>query len=80
MKTASAIKKLEKAGFAVKQMGNAITAKLPTAERLVEFFDQRGEVVCLGFRHQNDHSDTMSDYCATIFCDSMAQAMRLASK
>ena len=40
----------------------------------------RGEVVCLGFRHQNDHSDTMSDYCATIFCDSMAQAMRLASK
>ena len=78
MKTANAVKKLEKAGFERLSGYRNISYAKPNMNRVVEFLDQEGSVICLGFRHKDDHSDSMTDYCATIWCDSLAQAMRLA--
>jgi hypothetical protein len=77
MKLQNAVKKLEKAGFKVKTNDNFVSAKKEGHRRLVEFFVQRDdEVTCLGIRHEDDKSDSMSDYCATLFCDNITQAIK----
>jgi hypothetical protein len=37
------------------------------------------EAVCIGFRHEDDHTDIQSDYFAKTYCDSLTQAMRYAA-
>lgn len=82
MQTENAVKKLEKAGFTrsapIQNRENFFSFAKEGHDRLVEFIDQRGSAICIGFRHKNDHSDSQSDYCASIFCDNISQAMRLA--
>jgi hypothetical protein len=78
MKLQNAINKLNKAGFNVKSNDNYFfSAKKEGHRCLVEFFVQRdGEITCVGFRHEDDKSDSMSDYCATMFCDNITKAIK----
>lgn len=80
MKIESAIKKLTKAGFNVKQDGILYSAKKEGCKYLVEFLRNGGtdDATCIGYRRENDHSDSMSDYCATFFCQNLTQAIRSA--
>ena len=78
MKTENAIKKLEKNGFVQQDNVRMFVFAKPGCRRVVEFLNQNENVICLGFRDKDDHSDVQSDYCATIFCDSLKQAMTLA--
>ena len=85
MTTATAIKKLEKNGFKVTQNpnnGQFHSAKKEGSKTLVEFTrnGREDEVSCIGIRDENDHSDSMTDYCATIFCRSLKQAITLAAR
>ena len=80
MKVTNAIKKLQKAGFTITREHGFFTAEKPELRRVVEFA-QNGtadEITCIGFRHKNDKSDSMTDYCATMFCDNLTQAIKLA--
>lgn len=76
MQTINAIKKLEKSGFQVVQTGNRCTAQ--TNQYVISFFDLYGDITCINIRHQNDHSDAMSDYSAGVFCGNITQAIKLA--
>ena len=79
MQTSNAIKKLEKLGFVRMEGESKFSFTKPELKDCVEFFDQKSEAICLGVRRKTDHSDSMSDYCATWFCDSMAQAVRMCA-
>jgi hypothetical protein len=80
MTIANAIKKVTKAGFTVTQNGQRYSAKKQGLSHLVEFSKNGREdtITCVGVRHQNDHSDSQSDYCATIFTNNITQAIKLA--
>jgi len=77
MKTTNAVKKLEKLGFSNRGDQRSFSFSKDGSNYRIEFFDQTGSVICLGIRRENDHSDSMTDYCATIFADSLSQAIRL---
>jgi hypothetical protein len=81
MTITNAIKKVTKAGFTVTQNGKRYSAKKDGVNYLVEFSQHGSEdiITCIGVRHKNDHSDSQSDYCATIFTDNISQAIRLAN-
>ena len=78
MKIQNAINKLNKAGFTIVQNGNIFSASKPNGKKVVEFLrnGRSEEIACVGFRNIDDASDSQIDYCATIFCDSLNQAMR----
>ena len=79
MKVTNAISKLEKNGFIVNKNGNSFSAKSNFTPYLVEFFKNGGgsdEIVCVGIRHEKDHSDAYSDYSAGIFYPSLASAIK----
>ena len=80
MKITSAISKLEKNGFAVKQDSQLFTATKAGLRYVVEFIKNGSSdsIACVGVRHQSDRSDSQSDYCATIFCKNVTQAIKLA--
>ena len=80
MKITSAITKLEKNGFTIKQDSQLYTATKTGLRYVVEFMKngRSDETACVGVRAINDRSDSMSDYCATIFCKSLKQAIELA--
>jgi hypothetical protein len=80
MTITNAIKKVTKAGFTVTQNGQRYSAKKEGINYLVEFIKNGSEdaIACVGVRHQNDHSDSQSDYCATIFTNNITQAIKLA--
>jgi hypothetical protein len=81
MKIQNAINKLQKNGFTVTtEDGRCFTATKQGLRRVVEF-SRNGwsdEATCIGFRPINDHSDPITDYCATFFCDSLIRAIRSA--
>jgi hypothetical protein len=82
MKIQNAINKLHKNGFAVAtQDDRFFTASKRGLRRVVEFSrnGRSDEATCIGARPINDHSDPLTDYCATFFCDSLAKAIRSAS-
>jgi hypothetical protein len=81
MRIQNAINKLHKAGFTVTEDHGFFTAKKDNCRRVVEFSrnGRSDEATCIGYRHENDHSDPPSDYCATLFCDSLAAAIRGAT-
>ena len=76
MNVANAIKKLNKAGFEVVQNGNRYNAK--ANGQVIRFIDQSDRVICINVRSENDHDDVMTDYSAGVYCDNIAQAIRLA--
>jgi len=80
MKITSAITKLEKNGFAIKQESQLFTATKTGLRHVVEFMKNGGsdETAFVGVRAINDQGDSQSDYCATIFCRSLKQAIQLA--
>ena len=82
MKIQNAINKLQKNGFAVAtQDDRFFTASKQGLRRVVEFSrnGRSDEATCIGTRPINDHSDPVSDYCATLFCDSLTAAIRSAT-
>ncbi len=80
MKIENAIKKLNKEGFTVIEANGFYSAKKIGCKKLVEFHrnGRSDEATCIGYRRENHHSDSMTDYCATFFCDSLARAIKLA--
>jgi hypothetical protein len=80
MKITSAITKLEKNGFTIKQESQLFTATKTGLSSVVEFMKngKSDETAFVGVRAINDRSDSQSDYCATIFCNSLKQAIQLA--
>ena len=75
----SAIKKLEKNGYAVTSSGNIFLAS-KTASRHVIGFHRNGrqdEVTCISVRSHDDHSDARSDYVAGTYVDTITGAIRL---
>jgi hypothetical protein len=78
MKIQNALNKLNKAGFTISENGNRFSASKPNSKKVIEFLrnGRSEEIACVGFRNINDVSDSQIDYCATIFCDSLNQAMR----
>ncbi len=76
MQTINAIKKLTKSGLQVVQNGNRYSAK--TAKDVISFYDQSGQIILIKVQDQNDHDDSMTDYCAGIWCDNITQAIKLA--
>jgi len=78
MKIQNALNKLNKAGFTIVENGNIFIASKPNGKKVVQFLrnGRSEEITCVGFRNINDASDSLIDYCATIFCDSLNQAMR----
>ncbi len=82
MKIKNAISKLQKHGFTVTQDEGRFTAKKENCSRVVEFRRNgwSDEATCIGYRHESDHSDPMSDYCATMFCESLIGAIRSATR
>lgn len=76
MNVANAIKKLNRAGFEVVQNGNRYNAK--ANGQVIRFIDQSDRVICINVRSENDHDDVMTDYSAGVYCDNIAQAIRLA--
>ena len=80
MKITNAIKKLEKSGFTVTQNGQLYTGRKAGINKVVEFSrnGRSEDATCIGFRHVDDHNDSMTDYCATLFCNSLTQAIKCA--
>jgi hypothetical protein len=82
MKIKNAISKLTKAGFNITNVGNKYTAAKAGCKYVVEFIrnGSSDETACVGYRHQNQFSDSMSDYCATFFCDNLSKAIASATR
>jgi hypothetical protein len=81
MTVTNAIKKLGKAGFQI--VGDYIFSASRMGSRMVIEFSRNGggseEVVCIRVRAKTDHDDSMTDYCAGVYCDSITQAIRLSN-
>lgn len=80
MKIQNAINKLNKAGFKVSQNGIWFTAQKEDCRYVVEFHRNGNseEATGISYRRENHHSDSMTDYCASFFCDSLTRAIRAA--
>lgn len=80
MKVTNAIKKLEKAGFAVIKDSARYSAR--RKNDIIEFMQNGGgsdQAICIRIMSANDHDDMMTDYSAGTWCDNLSQAIRLAS-
>jgi hypothetical protein len=83
MTIANAIKKLERNGWAVRHWERQYIARKDGLNTEISFLPNGQDLpdnsaVCLRVRNVSDLDDIQSDYCAGSFCDSMAQALRLA--
>lgn len=80
MTITNAIKKVTKAGFTVTQNGQRYSAKKEGLKYLVEFLKNGSEdlAICIGVRHESDHSDSREDYSATIYTNNITRAIKLA--
>ena len=76
----NALKKLEKYGN-INQNGSRYSVQRDGQEVTVirNGGEGRAEVAVIRVRSINDHDDPMSDYSAGVFCDTLAQAIRLAN-
>lgn len=80
MKLENAIKKLSKHGE-VKQNGGSFWAEVNN--HVIQFMangriEEGRHIICLRVRNKKDHDDSMTDYCAGVWCDNMSQALRIA--
>jgi hypothetical protein len=80
MKIQNALKKLERAGFTVVENGQFFTARKVGLSHYVQFTrnGRSDDVATIGVRRNGEKDEPETDYCATSFCDSLAQAMRWA--
>jgi len=78
MKIQNAINKLTKAGFEISTDRNSFVAKKDGLRKVITFIrnGHSDDAVCIGYRYEEDKSDPMSDYCATLFCDTLTKAIR----
>ena len=77
MKILNAIKKLEKNGFSVESNGNQYWVE--TEKHNLSFLKNGGnseEITCIQFRRINDHSDSMTDYHAGYFCNTLTEGIK----
>lgn len=81
MTTAGAVKKLERAGFAVENDGMHFTAKKSGFAKIVEFAKNGREdcVTCIRVRRENDKDEIHTDYSAGFFVDNITQAIKAVS-
>ena len=80
MKTANAIKTLEKAGFKVVSPYHGFYSALsPSGKNVVEFLDQDGAMLCVKVRGVKDVDDPQTDCSAGVWCKNLKQAMLLAN-
>jgi hypothetical protein len=81
MTIANATKKLEKAGFTVEKLEYGFHASNKSFPRVIEFHrnGRSDEVICIKVRRPNDNDDSMRDYSAGSFADSITQAIRRAA-
>ena len=79
MQLTNAIKKLNKLGFKVINIGNRYKAKKTGLKYVIEFNTQDELIMCIRARRENDHDDSQSDYSAGMWCNNLAQAIRLAN-
>ena len=79
MTIANAIKKLNKAGFAVTENCGFRAAK--SGAKLIEFYrnGREGDVTCIRVRRAGDQDDSMTDYCAGVFVDTITAAIKRAT-
>lgn len=77
MQVTNALKKLDKAGFAVTQIGNRYSAQ--SGRNVIEFHEQDEKAICIRVRSVRDHDDVMRDYSAGTWCDNLSQAIHLAA-
>jgi hypothetical protein len=78
MKIQNAINKLTKAGFKVTSDNQFFIAKKDGFRKVVTFIrnGHSNDAVCIGYRYEEDKSDPTTDYCATLFCDTLTKAIR----
>ena len=83
MKITNAIKKLEKSGYIVKanESFGHFTARRESSIKVIEFCrnGRSEELTCIRVRRTNDLDDSMTDYCAGYFCDTITQAIKSAA-
>lgn len=77
MQITNAIKKLNKAGFAVTQNGRRYSAQ--SGRNVIEFKEQDSLIICIRVRNANDRDDVQSDYSAGVWCNNLSKAIRLAN-
>lgn len=85
MTIANATRKVEKAGFKVTQNpnnGQFYVARRDGFSQVVEFTrnGHSDDVATIRVRRESDKDDSMSDYCAGMFYDNIAQAIRAATR
>lgn len=83
MTTKNAIKKLEKAGYKVEHVhgerNRLFRSVINKGESVLEFLGgscDDDSIQCIGVRAINDHSDSMTDYCAFVFYKNLTQVLR----
>tara|TARA_R110000868_G_scaffold212059_3_gene462105 strand:+ start:456 stop:698 length:243 start_codon:yes stop_codon:yes gene_type:complete len=80
MKTANAIKTLEKAGFkVVSPYKGFFSALSQSGKNVIEFLDQDDVMLCVKVRGVKNVDDHHTDYAAGSWCKNLRQAMLLAS-
>jgi hypothetical protein len=81
MTTANAVKKLTKAGFQVTDAGRSITAQKGrnVIDLSVNGGELAGTIATVRVRAACDRDEVQSDYSAGVYCNNVAQAIRLAS-
>lgn len=72
MKTATAIKKLEKLGYAVTVNGRMITARKPNADESIEFINQEEKAVAVSIGTPGEDAEFRT------FVSSIGMALKIA--
>ncbi len=81
MRHDSLVKAMTKAGHTIHQStwaGNHFYVKSPS--RIVAWFKQDDSAICVQSRRPDDENDSMSDYSAGYFCDTIKHAVASLSR
>ena len=79
MTIANAVKKLEKAGYSVSNTGSFFTAR-KAGSKVIEFIRNGNydSVATIRVRRVLDQDDSMTDYCAGVFYETITAAIKAA--
>lgn len=81
MTTANATKKLQKAGFTVTEIRSRYYHCFrANSDKVIEYYRNgcSDEITCINVRAIDDKHDSQSDYCAGVWADTIARAIKLA--
>ena len=73
MTTSKLLQAIEKQGIKAVYVDRRYTAR--TDKRELSFIDQAGDAICVRVRSLNDHDDSMTDYHAGVYYDSIKWAV-----